>query len=120
MTRFVLVVDDDESIRSSLCDLLQEEGHRAVGASNGQQALDLLRRGDRPCVILLDLMMPVMDGETFRHEQLGDPALRGIPVAVITAAGPAAAARISVDAVLPKPLRIESVLKVVDRFCPAG
>jgi CheY-like chemotaxis protein len=118
MSRFILVVDDDQAIRETLCEMLGDEGHPAVGASNGQEALDLLRSDGRPCVIFLDLMMPVMDGVAFRAEQLQDPKLSTIPVAVITAAGQGAASSMNVDAVLPKPLRIESVLDVVRRYCP--
>jgi CheY-like chemotaxis protein len=118
MSKFVLVVDDDESIRDSLCELLEDEGHRAVGAANGQEALDILRRDGRPCIILLDMMMPVMDGASFRAEQVKDPALSAIPVAVITAAGKNAADGLNVDVVLPKPLMIDDVLAVVDRYCP--
>jgi CheY-like chemotaxis protein len=117
MTAFVLVVDDDESIRESLCEILADEGHRAVAVENGQQALDLLRTDRRPCLILLDLMMPVMDGARFRLEQLRDPALSRIPVAVITAAGASAAASVKTEAFLPKPFRIDSVLNLVQRFC---
>jgi CheY-like chemotaxis protein len=120
MSRFVLIVDDDRSIRESLCELLTDEGHRAVGASNGQEALEVLRSDGRPCVILLDIMMPVMDGVAFRVQQLADPDLRTIPVAVITAGGQGAASSMNTEAILLKPLRLESVLEVVERFCPAG
>jgi CheY-like chemotaxis protein len=113
----VLVVDDDAAIRESLCDILTDEGHPAVGVANGQQALEYLRNEGRPCVILLDLMMPVMDGASFRSHQLRDPDLNGIPVAVITAAGPRAAKGVPAEAFLAKPLRVESVLDVVERFC---
>jgi CheY-like chemotaxis protein len=119
MSAWVLVVDDDEAIRDSLCEILSDEGHPAVGVPDGREALDFLRADGRPCLILLDLMMPVMDGATFRAEQLADPSLRSIPVAVITAAGPHAASGIKAEAILPKPLRIESVLTVVERFCPS-
>jgi CheY-like chemotaxis protein len=117
--RCVLVVDDDEAIRDSLCEILEDEGHPAVGVPDGREALDFLRGDRRPCLILLDLMMPVMDGATFRAEQLGDPRLSSIPVAVITAAGVQAASGMRAEAVLPKPLRIENVLTVVERYCPA-
>jgi len=118
MSNFVLVVDDDQSIREALCELLEDEGRRARGAANGQEALEILRGADRPCVILLDIMMPVMDGPTFRAEQLKDPRLRGIPVAVITAGGKSAAASVDAQALLLKPLSIKDVLDVVERFCP--
>jgi CheY-like chemotaxis protein len=120
MSRFVLVVDDDQAIRETLCELLADEGYEAVGASHGREALDRLRTDGRPCVILLDLMMPVMDGFAFRAAQLADPGLSAIPVVVITAMGQASASSISADVVLSKPLRIERVLEAVSRFCPAG
>lgn len=117
---FVLVVEDDAPIRESLCEILTAEGFPAIGAENGQQALDYLRSGRRPYLILLDLMMPVMDGATFRAQQQLDPTLSSIPVAIITAAGQQAAAGIEVDAFLAKPLRIESVLNVVEQFRPSA
>jgi len=120
MKGFVLVVDDDEAIRESLCEILVDEGHRAFGVSHGREALEFLRTSGRPCLILLDLMMPVMDGAAFRAAQLADPGLRSIPVALITAAGPQVAAGVQTEALLPKPLRIESVLSVVERFCCAA
>jgi CheY-like chemotaxis protein len=120
MSRSVLVVDDDQAIRETLCELLADDGYRAVGAANGREALELLRSGERPSIILLDLMMPVMDGFAFRTAQLADPALRAIPVAVITAMGQPSAASIDVDVVLSKPLRIEKVIELVERFCPPG
>lgn len=120
MKACVLVVDDDDAIRESLVDILTDEGHPAFGVANGQQALEYLRKEHRPCVILLDLMMPIMDGASFRANQLKDPQLSGIPVAVITAAGPRAASGVPAEAVLAKPLRVESVLDVVSRFCTAG
>lgn len=115
----VLVVDDDEDIRESLCALLEDEGHRVAQAANGMEALGYLRENlpALPCVILLDLMMPVMDGATFRAEQLRDPALREIPVVVITAAGPQAIARLSATHIVRKPLKIESVLEAIARHC---
>jgi CheY-like chemotaxis protein len=120
MSSFILVVDDDKDIRDTLCELLEEEGYRAVGASNGKEALDLLRSAGPPCLILLDVMMPIMDGATFRAQQLNDPILSAIPIAIITAGGAQAAEGMRADAVLLKPLRIDKVLEVIERFCPSG
>jgi CheY-like chemotaxis protein len=83
----VLIVDDDAAIRDALTTLLKDEGYYVATASNGVEALDTLRRGLRPCAILLDLMMPVMDGWDFRAVQRQDPVLSQIPVIVVTAAG---------------------------------
>lgn len=117
MSNFVLVVDDDRAIRETLCELLEDEGHRAIGVANGKEALDILRRDSHPCVILLDVMMPVMDGPAFRAEQLKDPNLGTIPVAVITAGSKDAADALNAEALLLKPLRVEDVLEVVEHFC---
>jgi CheY-like chemotaxis protein len=82
-----LVAEDDRDARALLVELLDEAGFQATGAPNGQEALGLLRNGLRPSVIVLDLMMPVMDGWDFRMNQLRDPALQNIPVVLVTAAG---------------------------------
>jgi CheY-like chemotaxis protein len=81
----VLVVEDEAPARAGMEQLLRASGYDAVGAANGQAALDLLRSGIRARVIILDLMMPVMDGWAFRREQLRDPQLAHIPVIVLSA-----------------------------------
>jgi len=83
----ILVVDDDRAVLNALTELLESEGYKVTTAIDGLDALDQLRGGLRPCAIVLDLMMPVMDGWDFRHEQMKDQALRDIPVVVITATG---------------------------------
>ena len=83
----VMVVDDDPAVAEGLSELLESEGYAAVTATDGLDALAQLRAGLRPDVILLDLMMPRMDGWDFRYEQMKDAELRDIPVVVITAAG---------------------------------
>ena len=82
----VLVVDDDADIREATQLVLENSGYRVLTATDGQQALDVLRSTEeRPCVILLDLMMPVMDGFAFLHELRSRPEWQKIPVMVITA-----------------------------------
>jgi CheY-like chemotaxis protein len=80
----VLIVEDDPDSRNMLAALLGLHGYRTVTAANGVEALELARR-ERPAVILLDLMMPVMDGPAFRRAQLGDPSLAAIPIVVLSA-----------------------------------
>ena len=116
-SRIVLVVDDDQDIRDALCELLLDEGYRAVAAANGAEALTYLRSRELPCVILLDLMMPIMDGWEFRRQQQGDPKLSGIPVVAITAAGDHRASTIAVDRILPKPLHLDHVLETLQAYC---
>ena len=84
----ILLVDDDDELRRAMIDLLASDDHSAVGVSNGVEALAWLGAAERaPRLILLDLMMPVMDGWQFRKEQLADPVLASIPVAVLSARG---------------------------------
>ena len=86
--RFVLVVDDDESIRATLRDFLSDEGYGSLLAADGAEALELLRSSGqpRPSLIILDLGMPNMDGHQFHEQQAQDPALRSIPTIIVTSA----------------------------------
>jgi CheY-like chemotaxis protein len=83
----ILVVDDDEAIRVSLSEFLTEEGFGVKTANNGREAMNMLASGLRPCAIILDLMMPVMDGWDFRAEQLCSAAVADIPVALVSGFG---------------------------------
>src|SRR5258708_20300633 len=83
----VLIVENDQSTRKSLCDLLRDYDHRPVGVGNGREGLALLESGFRPDVIVLERTMPVMDGAGFRAAQLRRPDLAKIPVVVISATG---------------------------------
>lgn len=114
----VLVIEDDRTLRESLCEALQLEGFTVDGVENGEAGLRYLRNGQRPCVILLDLMMPIMDGWAFRRETLKDPALAGIPVVVMTAARPEREPIAPVKAILAKPLEMEIVVDELQKHCP--
>lgn len=81
----VLVVEDDPDIQAALAELLQDEGYIVDTASNGRSALRYLENGYRPDVILLDLMMPVLNGWDVRRAQLADPSSRHIPVVLLSA-----------------------------------
>ena len=92
--KVVLVVEDDRLAREALCAILQGAGYAARGAADGAEALGALRRGALPDLILLDLMMPVLDGWQFRREQLRDPGLAGVPVVICSSpAGTAGSTR---------------------------
>ena len=122
MTHVVLVVDDDRDIRDSLVELLEDYGYQAIGAGNGREALDVLRTAAAPpCLILLDLMMPVMDGQGFREEQLKHPEWTEIPVIVLSAYGDveAQARALALDH-LRKPLGMQRLMEVVRRHCPGN
>ena len=116
----VLIVDDDADVRESIAEVLEDVGYRTMEAGNGEEALRTLRAAPRmPCVILLDIMMPVMDGRQFRAEQRLDPRLSAIPVVVVTAhAGPGDTTE-DIDAAehLRKPIRVEVLLSTIQKFC---
>jgi CheY-like chemotaxis protein len=116
----VLVVDDEPDLREAMCNLLESAGHAVTSASNGREALEWLKSSSgSPCLILLDLSMPVMDGWEFRQVQLGDETLAAIPVLVITADGnaPEKAARLAAQGFLRKPFRPDDLLREVEKFC---
>ena len=112
----ILVVDDDQDIRDTLTELLVDEGYAVVSAAHGGEALSTLRREPRPDLILLDLMMPVMDGWQFRAEQSRDPAIADIPVVVVSATGKDdKVAKLGAAQLLKKPIRLEDLLDAVER-----
>ncbi|OGR53278.1 MAG: hypothetical protein A2049_06415 [Elusimicrobia bacterium GWA2_62_23] len=116
----VLVVDDDKDIRELICSSLAGEGYKTAFAGNGKEALAYLRSSaPRPGLILLDLMMPEMSGWEFRKLQQEDPAISGIPVAIITGVPgvEGKAASIGVVDVLYKPSRVEALSALVSRLC---
>jgi CheY-like chemotaxis protein len=112
----IFIVDDDTDLREVLGELLSCEGWAPQLCANGRDALDRLRGGARPRVILLDLMMPEMDGWQFRQEQLRDAALRDIPVVVMTASpGLADRASLAGAEILEKPVGLAEILGAVER-----
>jgi CheY-like chemotaxis protein len=117
---YILIVEDDRDLRETLGDALRLEGYAVVCVEHGAAALRHLGTGARPCVILLDLMMPVMDGWTFRKEILKDDALAAIPVVVMTAASPGRANGIEYQEILYKPLHMDTVVGVLQKHCPGG
>jgi CheY-like chemotaxis protein len=118
-TRQVMVVEDDDDIRETVAAILIDEKYAVTAYRNGHLAFDALQGGERPGLILLDLMMPVMDGWEFRKIQLADPALASIPVVLVTAAGMERVRRDQFTEVLRKPLKLEQILNTVARFFPA-
>jgi CheY-like chemotaxis protein len=116
----ILVVDDDAGIRQLLLLFLEHKGYSAKPVANGREALDQLH-SDQPLpqLILLDLMMPVMDGAAFRQAQQADPRIAAIPVAVLSAAEniDSQAPLLTADAYIPKPIEFDNLLQVVERYC---
>jgi CheY-like chemotaxis protein len=115
----ILLIEDDADIRTDLSEILQDEGHQVTTATNGLEALGTLRSGPAPDLILLDLMMPIMDGWAFRAEQLRDTSLAEIPVVILSGASNVArdAADLSASGQVGKPIRLEELLDEISRHC---
>jgi two-component system chemotaxis response regulator CheY len=121
----ILVVEDLDDHRELLTQVLLDLGYAVTSAVNGRAALDLLRGGLRPALVLLDLLMPVMDGATFLADLRAhsDPALAGIPVVLMTADPGEVAERIDgahPDLILAKPFGLKDLRRVVVKFCGQG
>lgn len=112
MKPLILVVEDDADFREVLVFVLEREGYAVVAATDGSMGLDLLRWGVVPRVVLLDLMMPIVNGWEFRRRQLADPELASIPVVVLSADPDAhrLAETPGVHDVLTKPVDFEQLL----------
>ena len=117
----VLVVDDDPSIQGFLAEALADEGYAVRTATDGRRALDVLGTW-RPDLILLDLMMPEMDGWTFRAEQRGRAELADIPVIVLSATRDleARTEALAPAHVFSKPFDLNALLGAVEELLPAG
>ncbi len=112
----VLVVDDDSGIRDSLAECLASEGYLVDLAQNGAEAIERVRER-RPNLIVVDLLMPVMNGYQFLAQLRADPATGGIPVVLMTGATPRAGQPLpAADALLPKPFELEDLLAAVRRL----
>lgn len=122
MARSILVVEDDRDIQEALCSVLRDEGYHVSSASDGQEAIAQLLAGERPGIILLDIMMPVMDGTDFRRAQLGRPELKDIPVVVLTADGGYRdiGRSLGAAAALAKPFDLRALLGVIARVMGLG
>jgi CheY-like chemotaxis protein len=117
--RPVMVIEDNPDIQEALGDAFLHAGIAAVFAADGHEALAYLRSHDPPGLILLDLMMPRMDGMQFRAEQLRDPALADIPVVLLSADGKLdeRVKAMSPAGYLAKPVQLVDLLEMVTRYC---
>jgi CheY-like chemotaxis protein len=113
----ILIVEDDDDFREAARETLESEGYWVACARNGQEALEMARAEAEPCLVLLDLLMPVMSGWQFRALQMQDPFLARFPVLVMTATSSLEEAAVHADGILPKPIRVESLLDAVARWC---
>jgi two-component system response regulator MprA len=121
LVKWILVVDDDPDVREVLQQFLPLEGYEVSTATNGREALERLHTGQPPGLILLDLMMPEMDGFAFRAEQRSDPTLAPIPVVIITAVHDAkrSAAKLGITEWMSKPVEFDQLAGMASRYCAA-
>jgi signal transduction histidine kinase len=112
----LLLVEDDPELRSSLSELLVQDGYDVVAVSNGLDALRRLKQSEPVDLIVLDLMMPVMDGWQFRIEQRRDPLIAEIPVLAMSADNSAQAAAINADLYIAKPFEYASLGRSIERI----
>ncbi|MBN8554954.1 MAG: response regulator [Deltaproteobacteria bacterium] len=123
MKKRILIVEDDRAIQESLRSLLAEEGFDSISAFNGQEAttyLESLNKNELPDLILLDLMMPIKDGFSFRLEQRDDPKISHIPVVIMTATSETKEVQklLEIETLIKKPFDMETILKAVYHHCP--
>lgn len=114
----VLIIDDDQGITESLAMLLEDEGYSVAIANNGFEGLNYLASHSLPKIILLDLMMPLMDGYTFRDEQVKDARFALIPVVIMTAGSLSdRTTSMNASSLVRKPIDIDHLLKSVQLHC---
>ncbi len=113
----ILIVEDDEVIRELLKEALEMEGYKTLTASNGQEALQALHGVLNPCLILLDLMMPVMNGWQFLESKKTDDSIKPIPVVVMTAATNGKLRALETEGFMRKPIDLNVLTNWVERFC---
>jgi CheY-like chemotaxis protein len=117
-SKLVLIVEDHPPAREVLSSLLASEGYRVIEASNGREALELVDAGpELPCVIVLDLVMPVMDGREFLKARAQDPTLSRVPVVVLSSNVQDGQTMDWVEACLRKPTSPDSLLRLLRRLC---
>jgi CheY-like chemotaxis protein len=113
----VLIVEDDDDLREMMAQFLSLEGFQAAAVANGREALDYLQHENAPDLILLDMMMPVMDGWEFRRHQKADPVMAEVPVVVLSALDQVRVADVHAEAILKKPLDFDRLLELVRVYC---
>lgn len=117
MSDYLLIVDDEEDLRENLVDALELQGYQVEAVSNGKEALELLQRSPRPCLIVLDLIMPVMDGWTFLDQLSSRGLMNDVPVLVSTSVPEQAPKGTQVMA---KPIDLRRFLRTVESYCSRG
>jgi CheY-like chemotaxis protein len=113
----ILIVEDEDESREVLTQILELEGFKVVATANGAEAWEYLHHADPPCLIVLDIFMPVMDGRQFRALQLQDQNLAKIPTVVVSALSPSETVDLRATIVIPKPLDVAALIGVIRANC---
>lgn len=111
--RTILIVEDDHSIRETLKDLLESEGFSVVTAENGLEGVERIKQYPHTCLVLLDMMMPIMDGREFLDVIQADPEVSHIPVLVVSATVTSETSR-GAQGVIKKPIELDFLLKMIN------
>lgn len=112
----ILIVEDDEDIRNAMIDVLESEGYKTESAINGKDALEKLAKISKPCLVLLDMMMPIMNGREFLDQVMKDAKLAPIPVMIVSAVADKTNTEGAIG-FLKKPIDIDLVLDIVAQYC---
>jgi CheY-like chemotaxis protein len=117
--RPLLLVEDDDDVRDAIAATLRDEGYQVAEAENGRLALEWLQHNGDPCLVLLDLWMPVMSGMELREKMVQDPRLAALPLVIVSAAGDGKARAEEMGAIgyLRKPLELHDLIATVERYC---
>lgn len=113
----ILVIEDDLSIRETLKEALSSEGFHVLTAGNGEEGLTLMRQSPRPSLVLLDMMMPIMNGRAFLDAVMADVVLAPIPVVVMSATADESTSR-GARAFIKKPPDLDLLLQLIHRYIP--
>ncbi|MGQ0606846.1 MAG: response regulator [Chloroflexota bacterium] len=118
----VLIVEDDPAIRDVYVELLASEGHAVSQAAHGEEAMGMLLDGTRPCVIVADLLMPILDGWGLAARLATEPRLASIPLVVLSAQAPSDSRDTprGARARLTKPVVLDELVATVERYCRDG
>lgn len=109
----ILIIEDDNAIRNAMSSVLELEGYSTGLASNGKQAMDMIKAGHLPDIILLDMMMPIMSGWDFLDFVRANSKTSQIPIIVVSAYAESAKS-VRPQAVVPKPVRVNSLLETIE------
>jgi CheY-like chemotaxis protein len=114
----LLLVEDEDDIRESLTLLLELRGYKVDSAANGREALSVIRKNSLPCMVILDLNMPLMDGWQLREVMLRDPELSEVPVVIVSGVGKhKTATQLAAVGHFTKPVDLKTLFALLEQHC---